>query len=277
MTPEWIASQLALSILEIVINIVWLYKHINTWLIFKVNARCGGIFSISHCLSHVLPGICLLVSGTLTFFVEKNFRTVYLTILETYFLSISIFNNMLHVFVIMISDFEIACGVHPSKDESLFYVIVIWISTILCSFLCYFVTLPFVLIKIMCVVFIFSCLLIILTYAFVLRRTVKSIRKELERSEDCENSNGSGVQPLERLNFFGVLHCFTFIIFTIPFTVERFVCNENQFISFASVMMNYMSQALLSIVEISIFQRSLYCNLKTSVNTSMEFFSQTCV
>ena len=264
-SSDWLILQLIFSTTVILINII-LFHFLNA----RVPSSSNNGFSTpitsemftvkkfgtSLSFLNVLSGSCLLVTSIVTLITYHiSGYYPYMGLAETFILAMTIISTMFHLLSIMVNDFKIACRGDVLPEENHFYIALTWISTIVCSFLLFFVHLEHEITQIFSCIFLATDVFLLACYLDITRRTFLNRRADLcDRFLNRLSSDticrvhahlfGGLTSHFHRL-FLGVLLVTSFIVFTVPFSLERLIWHQNHLVSFVCVTLNSISQAAI--------------------------------
>ena len=267
---DWLILQLIFSTTVILINII-LFHFLNARVPSSTESLLSPPtpkefltikkFGNSLSLLNVLSGACLLVTAIVTLITyHVSGYYPYMGLAETFILAMTIISTMFHLLSIMVNDFKISCRGDVLPEENNFYIALTWISTLVCTFLLFFVHLEHEITLIFSCIFIVTDLFLLACYIDITRRTIINGRMEARN----RHSNGLSSDTICRVHahlfgrlshfhrlFLGVLLTSSFIIFTVPFSLERLIWHQNQLVSYVCVTLNSISQAVILAIRMN--------------------------
>lgn len=250
-TFEWSILQLVFSCIVIFVNSTLLYLLSFSKLRDDAHfEKCLKRLGISLAFSHILSAACLIAADTITLFVHHYIGAYFASTMvkvETFILSVTVISVLFHMTCMMVNDFKFVNNIRMFTEENTFYLVVVWISTSLCAFLMFFVYTEDKITEIFCVVIIITNALLAVSYGDILRRTVVQFR----RAEEFGCAYVAARLQLARkqnLLFFGIMLTSSFIVFTVPFSLERLLWQQNHVVSYICVTLNSILQGLIFII-----------------------------
>ena len=235
------------------------------------NIRLGMLkrFGMSLSLLHVLSGACLLVI-TIISLLTHHISGFYPSLghVEIFTLLMTLTCTMFHMLGIMINDFKTACQSVVLSEENNFYIILTWASTVACTVLMFLVKVDAEITQMFSYIFLATDIFLFLCYIDIVRRSIANRRTgtlmdnhdvhqynilihQQQRHSSTGSPNHHLPGGLSRWHshyhhlFLGVLLTISFIIFSVPFALERFLLRQNYMVSYICVALNSIAQGVI--------------------------------
>ena len=217
-------------------------------------------FGMSLSLLHVLSGACLLVITVISL-LTHHISGFYPSLghMEIFTLLMTLTCNMFHMLGIMINDFKTACRAAVLAEENNFYIFFMWTSTLVCTVLMFLVKLDAELANMFSYIFLATDAFLILCYIDIVRRSIVTNQRRMDaRTHQVGLYNNMAVRRPRDIKyglvrwhshyhhlFLGVLLTTTYVVFSVPFALERFLWRKNFMVSYICVALNSISQGVI--------------------------------
>lgn len=278
-THNWLLTQVLFSSTAILVNIV-LFHLLNSKKLDDNNGpnlaaitnriiqprraatlRLGMLkrFGMSLSFLHVFSGACLLVI-TVTSLLTHHISGFYPSLghVEIFTLLMTLTSTMFHLLGIMINDFKATCRVAVLSGENNFYLILTWTSTLICTVMLFLVRVDGDITKLLSYIFLATDTFLLLSYIEIIRRAIVNRRaavrfyNQVALYNSVQQSSASGsVNGLSSWHshynhiFLGILLLISFVMFSVPFALERFLWKQNFMVSYICVSLNSISQGVI--------------------------------
>lgn len=245
-TQNWTTLQVILSLIIILLHGCLFYflspKKQNQGGCFEHHWRRLGL---SLSCAHILSGVCLLLSGIYNL---MFYRGSVIGSIEIDIMLITVFCVMLHLLSLLINDFKYISSHNALPEENAFYVMLTWISTSLGVLLFIFVEAIDEVSKILCVIFIIIDVFLVVAYAEICRRIF--MFKEMDKYGTENFTVPFHHDGNKQFLFPGVLLSISFVFCTLLLALERLIWQQNDVVSYISVVLNSISQGLICILHL---------------------------
>lgn len=255
---EWFILRFVFCIIAIVINSTLVH-----FLSSSMQHRDGHFeqrlkrLGISLAFSHILSAVCLMASTSISLFFHYYIGTIFSPIMikaETFILSVAVISVLFHMTCILVNDFKFVNNMRMFREENTFYLVVVWISTIICVILMFFVDLEGKMTEILSVVILVANTLLAVTYGDILRRTFRKFHRA-EKFGCAYTAVRLQEARKRRILFLGIWLTSSFILFSVAFSLERLLWQQNHVLSHTCVTINSMLQGLIFMRFCSQFNR----------------------
>ena len=250
---NWFIFQLVLSLMVVIIHIVLFHflvtceRKYGSYFKKRWKAIC---ISLSFC--HMLTATCLVVLCALRLLVSGYLMPrEAMDTAEVYVFASSSLCSMFHVITVMVNDIRYLLHNSTIPEENTFYIVVSWVSTLTSACLLGFVESQHQVLYILAVIALAMSILLCFAYIEISRRIIIQLKRSDEFGE--ESATEELLTPWSRhFVYMGVLLAISFIIFTIPYALERLLWHQNNIISLMCVGLNAVSQGMVIIIRIQL-------------------------
>lgn len=250
---NWFIFQLVLSLMVVIIHI-FLFHFLVT-----CERKYGSCFkkrwkticiSLSFC--HILTATCLVVLCTLRLLVSGYLMPrEAMDTAEVYVFASSSLCSMFHVITVMVNDIRYLIHNSTIPEENIFYIIVSWVATLTNACLLGFVESQHQVLYILAVIALAMSILLFFAYIEISRRIIIQLKRSEEFNEESATEDLMTAWS-SHFVYVGLPLAVSFIIFTIPYALERLVWHQNNIISLMCVGLNAMSQGMIVILRIQL-------------------------
>ena len=250
---NWFIFQLVLSLMVVIIHI-FLFNFLVTCeqkyeSYFKKRWKT---ICISLSLCHMLTATCLVVLCALRLLVSGYLMPrEAMDTAEVYVFASSSLCSMFHVITVMVNDIRYLLHNSTIPEENLFYIVVSWAATFTSACLLGFAESQHQVLYILAVIALAMSILLFFAYIEISRRIIIQLKRSDEFGEESTTEELPTTWS-RHFVYMGVLLAVSFVIFTIPYALERLLWHQNNIISMMCVGLNAVSQGMIMIIRIQL-------------------------